>query len=182
MKTKRIIKNILISIFIGIVLGSITELALIFNISWLIKITQSFTFWGIVMLICACMSKNYVLSIINPTLVITLMNSTYYIIRFVKSGYTNLGNWELYTLTGIAGSMYIGTIIFIIKEIFHKQKNTFHNYNFIFMTIMGIIFTIYGLYNISIRYNLFYNIDVGIIVGFVISVIIEMKKRKSSKK
>ena len=53
MKTKRIIKNILISIFIGIVLGSITELALIFNISWLIKITQSFTFWGIVMLICA---------------------------------------------------------------------------------------------------------------------------------
>ena len=48
MKKKQIIKNITISIIIGIILGSITEIALILNISWLIRITQSFMFWGIV--------------------------------------------------------------------------------------------------------------------------------------
>ena len=53
MKKKQIIKNITISIIIGIILGSITEIALILNISWLIRITQSFMFWGIVMCICA---------------------------------------------------------------------------------------------------------------------------------
>lgn len=49
MKIKQIIKNIIISIIIGIALGSITEFALILNISWLVRITQSFAFWGIVM-------------------------------------------------------------------------------------------------------------------------------------
>lgn len=34
MKKKQIIKNITISIIIGIILGSITEIALILNISW----------------------------------------------------------------------------------------------------------------------------------------------------
>ena len=57
MKKKQIIKNITISIIIGIILGSITEIALILNISWLIRITQSFMFWGIVMCICAFKSK-----------------------------------------------------------------------------------------------------------------------------
>ena len=180
MKTKQTIKNILISMIIGIVLGSITEFALILDISWLVRITQSFVFWGIVMCICAFISKDYALSLINPILVITLMNSTYYIIRLVMSGYTNIGGWELFTLTGIAGSMYIGTIVFLIKECYHKQNNISHKYNFIFMTISGILFTIYGLYNIPIRYNLFYNIDIGIIVGFAISTVIKMKKLKKS--
>ena len=179
MKIKQIIKNIIISMIIGIVLGSITEFALILNISWLVRITQSFVFWGIVMCICAFISKDYTLSLINPILVITLMNITYYIIRLVMSGYTNIGGWELFTLTGIAGSMYIGTIVFLIKECYHKQNNIFHKYNFIFMTISGLLFTIYGWYNIPIRYNLFYNIDIGIIVGFVIGTVIKMKKSKN---
>ena len=34
-KKKQIIKNITISIIIGVILGSITEIALILNISWL---------------------------------------------------------------------------------------------------------------------------------------------------
>ena len=75
MKIKQIIKNIIISIIIGIALGSITEFALILNISWLVRITQSFAFWCIVMCICAFISKDYALSLINPILVITLMNS-----------------------------------------------------------------------------------------------------------
>ena len=59
MKTKQIIKNIIISIIMGIVLGSITEFALIFDISWLIRITQSITFWGVIICICAFISENY---------------------------------------------------------------------------------------------------------------------------
>ena len=131
MKKKQIIKNITISIIIGVILGSITEIALILNISWLIRITQSFMFWGIVMCICAFISKNYVLSLTNSSLIITLMNATYYIIRLIKSGYTDIDAWKLYTLTGIAGSMYIGNIISLIKVYCHKQNNTFLKYNFI---------------------------------------------------
>ena len=65
MKRKQLIQNITISIIIGIILGSITEFALILDISWLIKITQSLMFWGIVMCICVLISKNYSLSLIN---------------------------------------------------------------------------------------------------------------------
>ena len=63
------------------------------------------------------------------------MNATYYIIRLIKSGYTDIDAWKLYTLTGIAGSMYIGNIISLIKVYCHKQNITFLKYNFIFMTI-----------------------------------------------
>lgn len=178
MKIRQIIKNIIISIIIGLVLGTITEFALIWNINWLVRMTQSFIFWGIIMCICAAVSKKYALSLINPIIVITIMNSTYYIIRLIKSGYTNIAGWELFTLTGIAGSMYIGTIVFIIKEFFQKQNNSSHKYNFIFMTIGGILFKIYGVYNIPIRYNLFYNIDIGIIIGFIMSIIITIILRK----
>ena len=121
MKKKQIIKNITISIIIGIILGSITEIALILNISWLIRITQSFMFWGIVMCICAFISKNYVLSLTNSSLIITLMNATYYIIRLIKSGYTDIDAWKLYTLTGIAGSLYIVTICSFISEMYFLQ-------------------------------------------------------------
>ena len=148
MKKKQIIQNITISIIIGIILGSITEFALILGISWLIKITQSFLFWGIVMCICAFMSKNYELSLINSILIITLMNATYYIIRLIKSGYTDIDAWKLYTLTGIAGAMYIGNIISLIKAYCHKQNNIFLKHNFIFMTISGLLFAIYGWYNV----------------------------------
>lgn len=57
LKRKQLIQNITISIIIGIILGSITEFALILDISWLIKITQSLMFWGIVMCICVLISK-----------------------------------------------------------------------------------------------------------------------------
>lgn len=67
MKRKQLIQNITISIIIGIILGSITEFALILDISWLIKITQSLMFWGIVMCICVLISKNYSLSLINSS-------------------------------------------------------------------------------------------------------------------
>ena len=95
---------------------------------------------------------------------ITLMNATYYIIRLIMSGYTNIGAWELFTLTGIAGSMYIGTIITFIKACYHKQNSKFLKYNFIFMTVIGLLFSIYGWYNVSMSHNLFYNINLEIII------------------
>lgn len=173
MKKKQIIKNITISIIIGVILGSITEIALILNISWLIRITQSFMFWGIVMCICAFISKNYVLSLTNSSLIITLMNATYYIIRLIKSGYTDIDAWKLYTLTGIAGSLYIVTICSFIKACYHKQNNISLKYNFVFMTISGLLFAIYGWYNVWISHNLFYSLDLGIIIGFAISIVIK---------
>lgn len=74
------------------------------------------------------------------------------------SGYTNMGGWQLFTLTGIAGSIYLGTIVFIIKEIIihHKIKYIVAMYTFIFMTIIGIVFTQYSFPNYIIFHNLFY--------------------------
>lgn len=182
MKKKQIIKNMIISIIIGIILGCITEFALILNISWLIRITQSFMFWGFVMCVCAFISKYYVLTLINPSLVITLMNASYYIIRLIRSGYTNIDDWKLFTLTGIAGAMYIGTIISLIKACYHKQNNIFIKHNFICMTISGLLFAIYGWYNVWMSHNLFYSLDLGIIVGFAINIIIKFLYDRTSKK
>ena len=55
------IKYLCIALIIGIVLGFITEYSLILNFENLIGITQSFTFWGIIMLILSLCSKEYIL-------------------------------------------------------------------------------------------------------------------------
>ena len=60
MKLKQIIKNIVISVIVGIILGIITEYALILNISWLIKITQSFIFWGLIICVVAFIQKDFI--------------------------------------------------------------------------------------------------------------------------
>lgn len=173
MNLKNIIKNVTISIIIGILLGAITEFALILDISWLIKITQSLLFWGIIMCVSALMAKKYVFALINPIIIMTLMNSTYYIIRFLKSGYTNTGSWEMFVLTGIAGSLYLGTFIFMIKERFikHNPHISIQVYTFIFMTICMIAFTTYCSSNYIFN-NLFYAIDLGVIIGFAIGLIL----------
>ena len=116
------IKLLIISLIIGIILGAITEYSLILNFENLISITQSFAFWGIIMLILSLCSKEYVTSILAPAITMTSMNATYYLIRLIMSGYTNIGAWELYTLLGIAGSLYIGTLIFCIKDKIINKK------------------------------------------------------------
>ena len=58
MEAKKIIKKLLISSIIGIILGIITEYALILNIKWLILITQSFIFWGLIICMMAFLSKD----------------------------------------------------------------------------------------------------------------------------
>ena len=113
-------------------------------------ITQSFTFWGIIMLILSLCSKEYITSILAPAITMTSMNATYYLIRLLMSGYTNIGAWELYTLLGISGSLYIGTFIFCIKDkiINKKIKSYIPKISLIFMTFFAIIFTIIHIYGI----------------------------------
>lgn len=173
MESKHIFKNVIISIIIGILLGFIAEYALILNINWLIEITQSYIFWGLIICITAFVSKDYKFSIINPVIVLSLMNITYYTIRLVMSGYTNIYGLDLYTLTGISGAIYIGTIIYLIKNklIYYRNNNYYQIYYLIFMIIVGIIFTIIG-FRYPIKHNLFYNMDFGIIIGFIIGIFI----------
>ena len=101
MKIKYIVKNIIIVSIIGIILGAITEYVLILDIKWLINITQSFLFWGLIMIITAFLSKTYILSMINPILNMTAMSTTYYLIRLFNSGYTNWSSWFLFVTMGI---------------------------------------------------------------------------------
>lgn len=142
------IKFLFIALIIGIILGAITEYSLILNFENLIDITQSFIFWGIIMLILSLFSKEYITSILAPATTMTSMNATYYLIRLIMSGYTNIGAWELYTLLGIAGSLYIGTFIFCIKDkiINKKIKNYIPKISLILMTLLAIIFTVIDIY------------------------------------
>ena len=142
------IKFLFIALIIGIVLGAITEYSLILNFEHLMGITQSFTFWGIIMLILSLCSKEYITSILAPAITMTSMNATYYLIRLLMSGYTNIGAWELYTLLGISGSLYIGTFIFCIKDkiINKKIKNYIPKISLILMTLLAIIFTVIDIY------------------------------------
>lgn len=144
------IKFLFIALIIGIVLGAVTEYSLILNFEHLMGITQSFTFWGIIMLILSLCSKEYITSILAPAITMTSMNATYYLIRLLMSGYTNIGAWELYTLLGISGSLYIGTFIFCIKDkiINKKIKSYIPKISLIFMTFFAIIFTIIHIYGI----------------------------------
>ena len=144
------IKFLFIALIIGIILGTITEYSLILNFEHLVDITQSFTFWGIIMLILSLCSKEYITSILAPAITMTSMNATYYLIRLLMSGYTNIGAWELYTLLGIASSLYIGTFIFCIKDkiINKKIKSYIPKISLIFMTFFAIIFTIIHIYGI----------------------------------
>ena len=102
------------------------------------------------MLILSLCSKEYITSILAPAITMTSMNATYYLIRLLMSGYTNIGAWELYTLLGISGSLYIGTFIFCIKDkiINKKIKSYIPKISLIFMTFFAIIFTIIHIYGI----------------------------------
>ena len=170
---KDFFKNIIICTIIGIILGVISEFALIFNIKFIVKITQSYLFWGIIMVIIAIISKKYKNALINSIIFMLIMNSTYYIIRLIKSGYTNIGNWKMFSFVGIGGSLFIVTLIFVIKDILEKRKNYFRKINLIFMIILGELFMKFNI-SLGLRFNnLMQYISLGIIVAFVFIIIIE---------
>ncbi len=152
------IKFLFIALIIGIVLGFITEYSLILNFKHLIDITQSFTFWGIIMLILSLCSKEYATSIFAPAITMTSMSATYYLIRLSMSGYTNVGAWKVYTFLGISASLYIGTFVFCIKDkiINKKIKNYIPKISLILMTLLAIIFTVVYIYELFYKNTLIF--------------------------
>ena len=49
------------------------------------------------------------------------------------------------------------------------------------MTISGLLFAIYGWYNVWISHNLFYSLDLVIIIGFAISIVTKYFCNKTNK-
>ena len=178
----KILKNIIIYAIIGIVLGTITEFALIFNFKNVVKITQSFLFWGIIMMLTAIITKEYKHAIIYSIILMLTMNSMYYIIRLIKSGYTNTGNWNMFNFIAIGGTLFITTFIFIIKDIFKKKKDYFKILNLILMIILGIVFVIFNI-SLGLRFNnLVQYASLGIIVAFFITLLVKgIYKKKEGK-
>lgn len=189
-KVKKInIKFLVIALIIGVVLGAITECSLIFNFEHIIEVTQSFIFWGVIMLILSLCSKQYMTSILSPAITMTSMNATYYLIRFSMSGYTNIDAWKLYTLLGITASIYIGTFIYCIKEkIINKKINNYvPKISLIFMTLFAVICTIIHIYGIYKHVLIFGNYSylpsvTGIIIGMILGLILGMYLNKKNGK
>ena len=84
------------------------------------------------------------------------MNSSYYIIRLIKSGYTNLGNWDMYNFICIGGVVFIATLIFVIKggDIFVDASIKIATKSKIPTIIVGAILLTGGVYFVLRQYNL----------------------------
>lgn len=124
------------------------------------------------MIIIAIVSKKYKYSIINSIILMIIMNSTYYIIRLIKSSYTNWGNWDMYNFVSIGGTLFISTLVFVVKDIIFKKKNKFRIFNLILMLIFGIVFTIFGI-NLWFKfYNLMQYTALGIIIAYALALLI----------
>ena len=178
MSKKYIIISVLISIIIGCVLGATAELALIYEIDWLINITQSLLFWGVITVLIAIFSKGYILSMVNPILSLLSMNATYYLIRLGMSGYTNMGAWLYwFNFMAIFAGLYIGSVISYFKEFIKpkNKRNKIPKYNSIFMTIGAVSAELLfpyliriTLFNSQIMYWIMFFMLVGMIIGTII--------------
>lgn len=172
-------KNLIIYTMIGIVLGTISEVALIYNCEFAINITQSLEFWGIIMMFVAIISKEYKYAIINPIILMISMNSTYYMIRLIKSGYTNNGAWNMYNFICIGGALFIATFVFVIKDIINKNKDFLNIFRLISMIILGTIFMKFYI-SFGLRFNnLMQYASLGIIVDFILIVLLKSIYNKS---
>ena len=159
-------------------MGTITEFALILNVKYLIEITQSLEFWGIIMILSSIISKEYKYAIINLSFLMLSMNSSYYIIRLIKSGYTNLGNWDMYNFICIGGVVFIATLIFVIKDVISKKKNYFRIFNLAVMTILGILFLKFKI-SLGFRFwNLMQYVSLGIMVAYVLTLLSKLLYNK----
>lgn len=169
MSKKSVIINLVVAIIIGTILGAIAELALIYEIDWLIKITQSLLFWGIVTALIALFSKGYILSMISPIISLLSMNATYYLIRLGMSGYTNVGAWLYwFNFMAIFAGLYIGSIVSYFKELRKpkSKRNKIPKYNSIFMTIGAVAGEL--LFPYLIRIPLFNNQTIYWIMFFML--------------
>lgn len=170
MKKSNFILGFLVNILLGITLGVITELALIFNIKWLIQITQNEIFWAFVVFIVAVFSKSYLSTILNTTTNIVMMDISYYMVRLIKSGYTDIYSMLWYGIMGICLSLYVGTIVHLIKYkiIYKKIDNNIPKISLISMIITTIIGIIISLTIRRIPIDNLYIIEFLIIIGAII--------------
>lgn len=179
---KKYIYGFIISAFVGIIFGVITELALIYNIKWLIKITQNELFWVIIAILFSIFSKDYLSTEINSVTSLLFMVISYYIVRLIKSGYTNIGGIYWYGIEAICVGLYIGTIVYLIKDkITNKKVNNYiAKYSFIFMTIfliIGIIIDIYCLFKNIYFMQPVYFISILSVLGYILGTILGVKKK-----
>ena len=137
MNKKNYIIGILINALVGIILGVITEFALILDIKWLIAITQNEIFWVALAILISIFSKNYLSTLINTSINLLCMTFSYYMVRQIIYGYTNIGGLEWYGLLSICVAFYFGTLVFLIKEKIRNKKieNAIPKLNIIFMTL-----------------------------------------------
>lgn len=179
---KKFLTNIRICIIFGIILGGISEISLIYNLKFIINITQSLEFWGCIMTLTAIISKKYQYSIINSSILMISMNSSYYILRLIKSGYTNNGAWNMYNFICIGGSLLITTFIFVIKDIITKNKDYFKIFSLITMIILGILFIKFYI-SFGFRFNnLMQYASLGIIVAFILTELLKIIHNRFIKK
>ena len=184
MNKRNYIKGILVNAFLGILLGIVTEFALIYKIKWLINITQSEAFWVLIVIIISIFSKNYLSTLINTSVNLVCMTDAYYIVRLIKSGYTNIGGIEWFGLLSVCVSFYFGTITFLIKDKIKNKRieNIIPKLNIIFMTLgVPIGWLIWELFIYNIHFQPIYCSEIGIIIGLMIGTIIGKFLNKKKK-
>lgn len=113
---KKVLIRLLISSLLGILLGLITEYALIFNWKTISLITQSIGFWIIVVLLGVLFSKDYKSAITTNILLLDFMTLSYYFVRFTYSGYMNWFSTKNLLLQGTIGSIIISLILTLPKK------------------------------------------------------------------
>lgn len=180
---KKNIYGFIINVILGITLGTITEFALIYNIKWLINITQSEIFWVLVAIFIAIFSKGYISTLINSTTSLIFMTISYYAVRLIKSGYTNVGGIYWFELQAICVGLYFGTITYLIKEKIKNKTitNNIPKLNIIFMTlfvILAIGISWYCLYKNIFFMQPVYFVGILSILGFIIGTILGALQNK----
>ena len=116
MKDNKTLIRVIISSIIGIMLGIITELSLIFYWKDLAVITQDIAFWLLVYLIGTLFSKNIRQAIITNSLVMTFMSLAYYGTRIIYSGKWNMHTILYWVIFGILGAIIISTVLKLPKK------------------------------------------------------------------
>ena len=183
---KKYICSFIVTAISGSILGIITEFSLIYNMKWLISITQNELFWVVIAIFVAIFSKDYWSTEINTTTTLGLMTISYYIVRLIKSGYTNVEGICWYGLEAICVSLYVGNIVYLIKEKIRGKKisNNIPKLSFIFMTlflIIGIVVDTYRLYNSIFNIQPVYLICILSIIGYILGTILGILRNKRIK-
>ena len=177
MRKKDYIIGIIVNIFLGVLAGVVTEYALIYDVKLLIRITQSELFWVLVAIIVSVFSKNYLSTLINTLLNLICMTDSYYVVRLMKFGYANSGSIKWYGVQSVCVALYIGTLVFLIKDKIKnkKVKSAIPKLNIISMTLAvplgGII---WRRFIYDIRFQPVYVVGICVISGFILSSILGM--------